>query len=85
VAWSPKYIDKPLRFLYDPEVWAVGFVIMGLLILFGMNQTLAIFIMLGIGAVIQRVADHHKKGYILHLFYATGLWHLFCRYGKYRF
>jgi hypothetical protein len=88
MAWSPKYIDRPLRFLYDPEVWGICFIVMGGLMLCGMNQALAVGVIMVLGAGLQRVVDHHKPGYILHLLYASGLTGLlrsFPRYGKYRF
>ncbi|HUO78193.1 MAG TPA: hypothetical protein VMU21_11530 [Thermodesulfovibrionales bacterium] len=85
MAWSPKYIDKPLRFLYDPEVWGVSFIAMGILMLFGLNQTLSAAMMIPIGAVVQRTVDHHKPGFLPHIFYRAGMLDIFCPYGKYRF
>lgn len=88
MAWSPKYIDRPLRFIYDPEVWGVCCIAFGILMLAGINQTLA----LGLGAVLgmpmQKFVDHHKRGYIIHLLHAAGVKGLltnFPKYGKYRF
>ena len=87
MAWSPKYIDRPLRFLYDPEVWGISFIVMGISMACGLNQTVAVAVMTAFGAFVQRVVDQHKKGYMLHMFYRAGLLKLqgFCSYGKYRF
>ena len=85
VAWSPRYVDKPLRFLFDPEVWVICCAEMGVLMLFGVNQTLALLSMIPAGMVLQRVVDHNRPGYLKHVFYSVGLLNIFCRYGKYRF
>jgi|GEM_PF-6681380 len=85
MAWSPRHIDRPLRFLYDPEVWGIGFVVMGLLILAGSNTTFSVVVMLAVCAGIQKIVDHHKPGYIIHFFYHIGLLRIFCSYGRYRF
>jgi hypothetical protein len=85
MAWSPKYIDRPLRFLYDPEVWGISFILMGFLMVCGANQTVSLAVSVVFGALVQRVVDHHKNGYILHMLYRAGLLKLFCSYGKYRF
>lgn len=85
MAWTPKYIDRPLRFLYDPEVWGISFAFMILLLLFGVNQTLSLFAAVAVGYVVQKVVNHNKPGYILHVLHYIGLLKLFCPYGRYRF
>jgi hypothetical protein len=85
MAWSPRYVDRPLRFLYDPETWAFCFVVLGIVMLFGVNQIVAMAIAVASGWVIQRTVDRHTKGYILHLIYSLGMLRIFFPYGKYRF
>ncbi|MBE0427221.1 MAG: hypothetical protein IBX72_11340 [Nitrospirae bacterium] len=85
MAWSPRYVDRPLRFLYDPETWALCFVVLGIAVVFGINQVIAMAIAVIIGWFLQRIVDRHTRGYILHLMYSIGILKIFPPFGKYRF
>lgn len=87
MAWSPKYIDKPLRFIFDPETWGLSFLFMGILIfVFGINQTAAMGLMLVFGYFLQKISDRNRRGYLLHLINTLGLSGIFpCKNGKYKF
>lgn len=85
MAWSPRYVDRPLKFLYDPEIWAVCFLALGILVFIGINQVVAMAIAVVAGWFIQKVVDRHPRGYVVHLMYSLGLLKIFPRYGRYRF
>lgn len=86
MAWSPRHIDKPLRFIFEPETWVAVFLVMGFCIfILKMNQALAVAVSLFVGAVVQKVVDRHKRGYIVHLLYAFEVLRIFPPCGKYRF
>ena len=86
MSWSPKYADRPLRFLFDSEVWAVGLtVLFALAFVINVNFTVSVAVMFAVGAGLQWIVNHHKRGYIIHLLYSMGFVKKFCSYGKYRF
>ncbi len=85
MAWSPRHIDKPLRFIYDPEVWLVSSPVLGTLVFIGVNQVISLIATLIFGWILQKIVDKNKKGYLLHMLNYYGLWRIFPPLGKYRF
>lgn len=85
MAWSPRHIDKPLRFIYDPEVWLVSSPVLGVLVFIGVNQVISLIATLIFGWILQKIVDKSKKGYLLHMLNYYGLWRIFPPLGKYRF
>jgi hypothetical protein len=61
----------------------VLFVVLGFLVLLGVNQAVAIVITLASGYFLQKTVDENKKGYMMHLFCRLGLMSHF-PYGKFR-
>lgn len=85
MAWSPRYVDRPFRLLFEPEVWAVTLFILGVVsIVFNLNNAVAMFAAVAVGTVIQKITDRNKKGYIIHMFHVLGLGIFKEKYGRYR-
>lgn len=85
MAWSPRYVDRPFRLLFEPEVWAVTFFILGFVsIVLDLNNTVAMLSALVVGTIIQKITDRNRKGYIIHMFHVLGIGIFKERYGKYR-
>lgn len=86
MAWSPKYIDKPLRFIFDPEIWMVVPVALFILnFILQINQLLAGAIGVVIAFFLQRITDRNSRGFIVHSLFSLGIFSIFPKYGKYRF
>lgn len=81
--WCPRFTDKPFRLVFDAEIWMVLFVVLGFLVMLGVNQAVSIVIMLAAGYFLQKIVDKNKKGYIIHLFCRLGLLGYF-PYGRFR-
>lgn len=82
--WTSQHIDKQFRLIFDSEVWMVGLLLMGFVVLLGVNQAAGLIGMVVFCYFIQQIVNKNPKGYVIHYLSDLGIVSLFHKKRKYR-